>query len=102
MTTNTYDDIKESIAPELARLHEAIHHTLKSSSNPLLNTVVESYLQSKGKLIRPILVIPHCEAVWRCLRQGHRVGLSCGDAPQCITDPRRCCRRIEDAPWSPT
>lgn len=57
MTTNTYDDIKESIAPELARLHEAIHHTLKSSSNPLLNTVVESYLQSKGKLIRPILVI---------------------------------------------
>lgn len=57
MTTNTYDDIKESIAPELARLHEAIHHTLNSSSNPLLNAVVESYLRSKGKLIRPILVI---------------------------------------------
>lgn len=57
MSTNIYDDIKESIAPELAQLHEAIHHTLNSSSNPLLNAVVESYLRSKGKLIRPILVI---------------------------------------------
>lgn len=57
MTTNIYEDIKESIAPELAQLHEAIHHTLNSSANPLLNTVIESYLRSKGKLIRPILVI---------------------------------------------
>lgn len=57
MTPTTYDDIKDSIAPELAQLHETIHLTLHSSSNPLLNTVVESYLKSKGKLIRPILVI---------------------------------------------
>lgn len=57
MTINTFDDIKASIAPELAQLHEAIHRTLNSSSNPLLNAVVESYLRSKGKLIRPILVI---------------------------------------------
>ncbi|MCM1029023.1 MAG: polyprenyl synthetase family protein [Pseudoflavonifractor sp.] len=54
---STFDAIKESIAPELALLHEAISHTLKSSSNPLLNTVINSYLTSKGKLIRPILVI---------------------------------------------
>ncbi|MDE5626508.1 MAG: polyprenyl synthetase family protein, partial [Candidatus Amulumruptor sp.] len=57
MTTNSYDEIKQSIAPELARLHEDIDRTLKSSTNPLMNAVLDSYLRSKGKLIRPILVI---------------------------------------------
>lgn len=56
-TTSTLDAIKESIAPELAQLRRAMDHTLKSSTNPLLNAVINSYLTSKGKLIRPILVI---------------------------------------------
>lgn len=37
-------------------LHERITSAL-SSRNTLMNTVVEGYLKSKGKLIRPILVI---------------------------------------------
>lgn len=57
MTVTTFDDIKESIAPELVRLHETITLALHSASNPLMNTVIDSYLTSKGKLIRPILVI---------------------------------------------
>lgn len=57
MTTNSYDEIKQSIAHELARLREDIDRTLKSSTNPLMNAVLDSYLRSKGKLIRPILVI---------------------------------------------
>lgn len=57
MTTTTFDDIKESIAPELERLRDEIDRTLRSSSNPLLNAVINSFLTSKGKLIRPILVI---------------------------------------------
>ncbi len=56
-TTSTFDAIKESIAPELDALRREIDHTLKSSTNPLLNAVINSYLTSKGKLIRPILVI---------------------------------------------
>lgn len=57
MASTTFDDIKESIAPELSRLHEEIDRTLRSSTNPLLNAVINSYLTTKGKLIRPILVI---------------------------------------------
>lgn len=44
------------IAPELDMLHVRITGAL-SSRNTLMNTVVEGYLKSKGKLIRPILVI---------------------------------------------
>lgn len=53
---STYKEIQESIAPELAQLHERITSAL-SSRNELMNRVVEGYLKSKGKLIRPILVI---------------------------------------------
>lgn len=53
---STYKEIQESIAPELALLHERITSTL-DSRNPLMNNVVEGYLRTKGKLIRPILVI---------------------------------------------
>lgn len=52
----TYQEIQQSIAPELGMLHERITSAL-SSRNTLMNTVVEGYLKSKGKLIRPILVI---------------------------------------------
>lgn len=48
--------IQQSIAPELVKLNERIADTLRSS-NALMNQVVENYLRSKGKQIRPILVI---------------------------------------------
>lgn len=52
----TLEDIKELIAPELKALDRTIRGSL-SSSNALMNRVVENYLQKKGKLIRPIMVI---------------------------------------------
>ncbi|MCH5347016.1 MAG: polyprenyl synthetase family protein [Muribaculaceae bacterium] len=48
--------IKQSLQPELDRLNELITSSL-TSSNALMNTIVEGYLMSKGKQIRPILVI---------------------------------------------
>lgn len=48
--------IQSNIAPELEELHRKIGAALHSS-NPLMGSVVEGYLKSKGKLIRPILVI---------------------------------------------
>lgn len=52
----TIQSIQQSIAPELAQLNERIADTLRSS-NALMNQVVENYLRSKGKQIRPILVM---------------------------------------------
>lgn len=52
----TLDTIKESIAPDLDRLQAVIRSQL-STSNELMNKVIEAYLRSKGKLIRPIIVI---------------------------------------------
>lgn len=50
------EDIQKSISPELKTLRERISASL-SSPNELMTQVIEGYLQSKGKLIRPILVI---------------------------------------------
>lgn len=50
------DHIKEAIAPELDKLHDVIMQQLRTA-NPLMNQVVETYLRTKGKLIRPIVVI---------------------------------------------
>ncbi|MDE7024377.1 MAG: polyprenyl synthetase family protein [Paramuribaculum sp.] len=50
------DDIKNSLKPELQLLGERLEQSL-TSSNQLMNRVVEEYLRSKGKMIRPILVI---------------------------------------------
>lgn len=52
----TIQSIQQSIAPELAKLNERIADTLRSS-NALMNQVVENYLRSKGKQIRPMLVL---------------------------------------------
>lgn len=48
--------IQQLIAPELDELRRRISGALHSS-NPLMGSVVEGYLKTKGKLIRPILVI---------------------------------------------
>lgn len=49
-------EIQQLIAPELQALNELIACTL-NSSNELMNRIVDNYLRTKGKQIRPILVI---------------------------------------------
>ena len=51
-----FDEIKESISPELSRLNEIISSSLNSNSD-LLNEIVATYLKTKGQQIRPIIVI---------------------------------------------
>lgn len=51
-----FNDIQRSIAPELKQLNESISSSL-ATSNELMNGIVENYLKTKGKQIRPILVI---------------------------------------------
>lgn len=51
-----FEEIKESISPELSRLNEIITSSLGSNSD-LLNEIVANYLKTKGKQIRPIIVI---------------------------------------------
>lgn len=50
------ESISQMIAPELARLREQIEFQLHTD-NKLMEHVIKNYLESKGKLIRPILVI---------------------------------------------
>ncbi len=52
----TLEEIQHAIAPELRQLNERISQSL-SSGNILMNQVVDNYLLTKGKQIRPILVI---------------------------------------------
>ena len=54
--TTPIESIRHSIAPELELLNKKISSAL-ASSNGLMNRVVEGYLKTKGKQIRPILVI---------------------------------------------
>lgn len=51
-----FEEIRAVISPELKRLEELISRSL-GSSNPLLNEIVATYLKTKGKQIRPIIVI---------------------------------------------
>lgn len=53
---STLQSIQQSIAPELDMLNKRISATL-ASPNALMNQVIEGYLKSKGKQIRPIIVI---------------------------------------------
>lgn len=50
------DVIQQHIAPELARMNEIIRETL-ATDNEMMNNIVTDYLRTKGKQIRPILVI---------------------------------------------
>lgn len=52
----TLEEIQQAIAPELRQLNERIAQSL-ASGNVLMNQVVDNYLLTKGKQIRPILVI---------------------------------------------
>lgn len=53
---NTLETIKESLKPELKALTDKMEEAL-SSPNSLMASVVSSCLKTKGKLIRPIMVI---------------------------------------------
>lgn len=52
----TFQSIQHTLAPELKRLNDLISATL-TSPNALMNKVVATYLEKKGKQIRPIMVI---------------------------------------------
>ena len=53
---STITKIQQQIAPELLALNKLIADTL-SSPNELMNRIVDNYLLTKGKQIRPIMVI---------------------------------------------
>ncbi len=48
--------IQSAIAPELEKLNEIILHQL-GSGNPMMESIISSFLSTKGKQIRPIIVI---------------------------------------------
>lgn len=52
----TIESIQQSISDELQQLNDHIRQAL-ASPNALMNQVVDNYLRTKGKQIRPILVI---------------------------------------------
>ncbi len=51
-----YSEIIEILAPELADLNRLISQALNTST-PLMNEIVEQYLRTKGKQIRPVMVL---------------------------------------------
>lgn len=51
-----FDEIRDLISSDLERLQKIIKQSL-SSSSPLLNKIVDKYLETKGKQIRPIIVV---------------------------------------------
>lgn len=52
----TLQTIKESLEPDLRLLDELVRSQL-STSNTLMDNVMEHYLKTKGKMIRPIIVM---------------------------------------------
>lgn len=52
----SFDDIVRTLAPELKSMNGIIGSQL-ATSNPLLDEVVKNYLKTKGKQLRPIIVI---------------------------------------------
>lgn len=51
-----FDEIRDLISSDLERLQNIIKQSL-SSNSPLLNKIVDKYLETKGKQIRPIIVV---------------------------------------------
>lgn len=51
-----FQTIRQTLAPDLVRLNDRIAEVL-GSPNALMNSVVQHYLTTKGKQIRPILVL---------------------------------------------
>lgn len=55
-----FDEIRDLISSDLERLQKIIKQSL-SSNSPLLNKIVDKYLETKGKQIRPIIVVLSAE-----------------------------------------
>ncbi|MCM1005698.1 MAG: polyprenyl synthetase family protein [Prevotella sp.] len=53
----SFTDIAEALKPELQALNVNIRRALNSDDTPLMNEIVERYLQTKGKQVRPIMVM---------------------------------------------
>lgn len=53
---NNITDIRNEVAPSVERLNAAIAESLALSNNVLLNKITLTYLQQKGKQIRPLLL----------------------------------------------
>lgn len=53
----TFKEITHSLASEMIRLNRIIGDALQSEDTPLMNEIVERYLQTKGKQIRPVMVM---------------------------------------------
>lgn len=51
-----FDEIRDLISSDLEWLQKIIKQSL-SSNSPLLNKIVDKYLETKGKQIRPIIVV---------------------------------------------
>lgn len=51
-----FDEIRDLISSDLERLQKIMKQSL-SSNSPLLNKIVDKYLETKGKQIRPIIVV---------------------------------------------
>lgn len=51
-----FDEIRDLISSDLERLQKIIKQSL-SSNSALLNKIVDKYLETKGKQIRPIIVV---------------------------------------------
>ncbi len=51
-----YDEIRHTVAPELERLNERIRARL-TSGNSLMDTIVAGQLRTRGKQIRPLIVV---------------------------------------------
>lgn len=51
-----FDEIRDLISSDLERLQKIIKQSLSSNSS-LLNKIVDKYLETKGKQIRPIIVV---------------------------------------------
>ncbi|MGM9852424.1 MAG: polyprenyl synthetase family protein [Muribaculaceae bacterium] len=52
---NQLDEIRASLAPDLKLMEDCIRRQL-ATGNPMLQTIIDGCLRSKGKQIRPILV----------------------------------------------
>ncbi|MCM1319796.1 MAG: polyprenyl synthetase family protein [Muribaculaceae bacterium] len=53
----SFKDISEALRPEIESLNVNIRQALNSDDTPLMNEIVERYLQTKGKQVRPIMVM---------------------------------------------
>ena len=51
-----FDEIRDLISSDLERLQKIIKQSV-SSNSPLLNKIVDKYLETNGKQIRPIIVV---------------------------------------------